>query len=123
MEFPLHKNNENLVIGNNQQILIDDDVSHLQNKHLNSFDDNLGYSSINGWSHPPIPIAFPQHYHQNLISSIPHQNYNSLDSNLETTQNPLTFEPPKSKIPSTYPLMNINPYTSIDSFKENQKIL
>lgn len=121
MEFPLHTNNENLAISNNQQLLSDDDVSHFQNGYLNSFDDILNYASLNRWFDPPIPTALSRPHHQNMVSSIPVQKNISLNLNVKTTQNPPNYKPFTIKIPSTYPLMDINSYSTIDSFKESQQ--
>lgn len=114
MEFSLNSSNENFFLNEAHQSLPNDDSSYISKNHL-----NLGQSSFNRWSLSPDLTDISNRHNQNLMPLIPFQNQDPLNQNWVTTQNHLVDNSLSYNIPSNYPYMSIETYSSVDNFTES----
>ena len=98
--------NNNFTRNETENSLTNDDLAYLQKDHINCFNDNLGQSSVNGWSNSSIMTSNYDSNHQSLMSVMPNQNYNHFGRGFVCTQNIPAFNSLITEIPPRYPFID-----------------
>ncbi|CAF1859189.1 unnamed protein product [Brassica oleracea var. botrytis] len=108
MDYSFNIFNKNFTRNETEISLTNDDLAYLQKDHINCFNDNLGQSSVNGWSNSSIMKSNSDSNHQSLMSVMPNQNYNHCVRSFVCTQNLPTFNSLITEIPPRYPFIDID---------------
>ncbi|CAN6831253.1 unnamed protein product [Brassica oleracea] len=98
--------NNNFTRNETENSLTNDDLAYLQKDHINCFNNNLGQSSVNGWSNSSIMTSNYDSNHQSLMSVMPNQNYNHFGRGFVCTQNIPAFNSLITEIPPRYPFID-----------------
>ncbi|CAN6904326.1 hypothetical protein HID58_082222 [Brassica napus] len=108
MDYSFNIFNKNFTRKETGNSLTNDDLAYLQENHINCFNDNLGQSSVDGWSNSSIMTSNSDSNHRSLMSVMPNQNYNHFGRSFVCTQNLPTFNSLITEIPPRYPFIDID---------------
>ncbi|CAF2111745.1 unnamed protein product [Brassica napus] len=108
MDYSFNIFNKNFTRKETGNSLTNDNLAYLQENHINCFNDNLGQSSVDGWSNSSIMTSNSDSNHRSLMSVMPNQNYNHFGRSFVCTQNLPTFNSLITEIPPRYPFINID---------------